>query len=234
VRVIFLAALAIGIGAVAACGSATGSHSPIAAATPVEHSSSPPNMAAAASTPTAAAATPTPLVLPSFAKGNASIFFGNDVLTQFPKNWTDRTADQSFAAANGIPSTDYVELLLQGPHTGAANTGTVIFIVQLPANDYQDPSQFEADITGGPGFHNFQVVSMIPLTVGGDSGLAVTVTFSTSDGRTVKEWSVLVDHTPTGGDPTTYLIELITSPAAFATQFPVAEEVVGSLSWLKS
>lgn len=214
-----IAVLCVSASLVAACGGGGSA---------VMRTTSPPPLRSTSATP-APSASP----LPTFDRGQASVFVGNDLVAPVPATWTDRTDDQAFAADNGIPADGQVELLIQGPGGGNGATVPVIYVVQLPRTAYVDPSEFQSWFMDNmEGLSNLQIVSTGSLTIDSTYAYSGVIKATSPDGRAFEEWNLAADHTVRDGGSRTYAIGFITSPESFAALLPTAQRVVGGLSWL--
>ena len=181
--------------------------------------------------PLTANAAPTATALPTFGPGEVSLNVADDLAAPIPVSWQDRTADTDFATANGLPSDAKTELLIQGPGGGNGVTVPVLFVIQEPGPAI-DASEFRTSLMrNGAGFGNFLIRSTGDLSIDGSSAYQVTITATNPDGRAFEEWDVLVNHAGKDGKQHTYAIGFISSPDAFASLFPTAQNVIGGLTW---
>lgn len=177
-------------------------------------------------------AAPTARPLPTFGRGeDVSLNVADDLAVPIPASWENRTADTDFASANGLPSDVKTELLIQGPGGGNGVTVPVLYVVQEPGSAI-DANEFPRDLMhNGGGFGSFLIRSTGDLSVDGSYAYQVIVTATNPDGRAFEEWDVLVNHVGKDGKQHTYNIGFISSPDAFNTLFPMAQNVIGGLTW---
>lgn len=174
---------------------------------------------------------PTSTPLPTFGPGDVAFNVSDDFGVPIPASWDNRTGDTDFASANGIPSDTKTELLIEGPGGGNGVTVPVLFVIQEPGDAIVAGDFRESLMQNSGGFGNYLIRSTGELSIDGAYAYQVTVTATDPDDRPFAEWNVLVNHVGNDGKQHTYAIGFISSPDAFGSLLPTAQNVIGGLVW---